>query len=200
MEKNAVIQKRKQHLMQELGLSQKCIRSLHKTTHALCDRTKADLCIKNLRSLGFNDPLELIERNPTLLSRKVETIRARFYMLRVWMPIFDRSVDLYAILSARPQLWSVSKKKLLTILLLLLNVRKEVTPKRICNIITLNLENVLIAYMQNPELDCLDLHRLVRTGNYEMQRPIEFKKKYILDNQEYLPEDVFVVYKDFYCR
>lgn len=137
----AEIEKRKKFLVETIGLSADCVESMQKTTNALCDLKKAQRRIENFKTLGFDSPLELIENNPTLINRKDNTVSRRFKLVQTWMRRFSRKINVHKLFDRRPQLWSVGKDKLAVIFLLAAEISSGVTPERICNLITLNLED-----------------------------------------------------------
>jgi hypothetical protein len=192
-----VIKERRIALIEDIGLSKKCVDMMQKTTRTLCDPQKAKRRIKNLRNLGFDLPIDLIESNPTLINRKVSTVDRRFRMVQLWMETFNKKVDIHELFYRRPQLWSVGGNKLLIIFLLCTKINGGVTPERICNLITLNLEDLLITFMLNQKKDCVTIHRLTRERRHDViERHLskQKKQKTVLEGGGKLPKIIYAEY------
>ncbi len=190
------IEKRKKFLKK--NISDKCVGRFAKIDKNLCPIDKMQRRLDNLYELGF-DAKKLAEKNPTILRRTRMNVRLRFFYIGATFGKFDPETDIKHFFMTRPQLWSVGANKLNVIVELTKTVSRNVTPGRFCNIITLNLEDVLLAYINGYGDDLIDLHREAR--NYKAKKmSLKEKRKKIINHCKKLPQEVFALYKKFFLR
>ena len=184
---------RKGFLINEIGLSPECVTSIGKMSSSLCSVKKALNRLKNLQDLGFDPAIDFIENDPTLIVRRSGTVQERFFIAKNWMECFDGSVDIHELFRTRPQLWSVGRDKFHVVFLLVKKIKGGVTPERICNIITVNLENLLITFAINREKNCKDIYRIAsNVKNKGIRR--EIKQGMIINLRKKLPKEVYEEY------
>ncbi len=154
---------RRRLALRDLGLSERAINILHKRAPQLCDAEIARRRIENLRKIGFTDPLSVVESQPFVLMRSEKVITDRIAFWRSWCSILDPHVSIFDISQCRAQIFSAMTQKVHIIFLITQYIQKEVTISRICNIVTLNIESVLIAFAKNPKVDLLKLRHIAKT-------------------------------------
>ncbi len=189
------INERQRQLIDDIGLSSQCVDVLRDSTRSLCSPTKVERRMNNLDELGF-DARAFVEINPTILHRKRTTVIERFFVITSWFKSIDVNADVIGLLLYRPQLWSVGEKKLTTLFLLSRSIQSGVTPTRICNMITINLEDILLAYINECNCDFVQLRYAASQYNKEKTLSKEVKKKFIVAYHDKLPNGVY----DFYQR
>lgn len=193
------IDKRQHQLIDDIGLSSHCVDALRGNTRSLCSPTKAERRIVNLDKLGF-DARVFVEINPTILHRKRATVTERFSIITKWFKSIDINVDVIELLLHRPQLWSVGKKKLVTIYLLSGHIHAGVTPERICNLITINLEDILLTYISGSNCDFVKLRYEASRYNKRKTLSKVVKRKFIVSYHDKLPKDVYDFYEKSYIQ
>lgn len=154
---------RRRLALRALGLSERAINTLQKRAPQLCDAGIACKRIENLRKIGFTDPLLVVESQPFVLMRSEKVIADRIAFWRVWCSIIDPHVSIFDISQCRAQIFSAMTQKVHIIFLIAQYVQKEVTILRICNIVTLNIESVLIAFAKHSKADLLKLRHIAKT-------------------------------------
>jgi len=168
-------------LVNQLGLSEECIAAFKKHTPHLCDFTKAQQRVDNLNKLGFRGK-EIIERNPSLLSRKTDTVSYKFYKVQAWFGSIDPDIDMHKLFVQRAQLWSVGEKKFFICCSLACIIGRGVTVGRLCNLLTLSVEDVLLAYIEGAYYDFSVLcfvARKKRKVNSSKEEKIKCIKEYL---------------------
>lgn len=188
----ADILERKAFLIDTIGLSQMCVQKMRKITNALCCSEKVEQRIENLKSLGFSDPVTFLEVNPHMIFRTRKTVTKHFWLARAWLVLFDRDIDIHALLQSRSQLWSVSENKLIVVSLLAAHCLEGISPGRVCDLITLNLENLLLTYTEHPKAGCGLLCKIARK---QPKTSLDQKRKLIMNQKAFLPPIVFTQYK-----
>jgi hypothetical protein len=183
---------RQQGLVNEIGLSESVIEKFQKITKNLCDVTRAQRRIQNLKDLGF-DVENFVVSNPKILIRKSVTVRRKFKIVRAWFLKLGIDEDLYKLFEARPQLWSVSPRKLHIICLLAINM-EGVTAGRICNMVTLNLESIICTFADEQSINFQELFTSVRRRDRDMYMSDVTKHQYIIQHEYALPKLVYKKY------
>lgn len=193
------IDERQRQLIDDIGLSSQCVDALRDGTRSLCSPTKVERRMHNLDEIGF-DARTFVEINPTILHRKRATVTERVSTITDWFKGIDVNADVIELLLYRPQLWSVGRQKLMTIFLLSNYINTGVTPERICNMITINLEDILLTYINGCNFDFVQLRYKAARYNKKKKLSKFAKKRVIVLYRDKLPKDVYDFYEKSYIQ
>lgn len=189
------------YLIDELGLLPGSVRYLEKYAPTLCDLVTAQRRYDHLARLGFVDPRAFINNNPFVIMRSCENVAEKFHLWKDAIAQFDLQVDIYQLLDERVQILSASSQKARMIFLLAKHVAHDVNADRLCNIVTLNLEDVLLAYINYTCQSFFDLCGKARKMRKEMKgKPVQFKRGIVMYMHKKLPPDVESAYRKSLLR
>ncbi|MFA5985916.1 MAG: hypothetical protein WC819_01035 [Parcubacteria group bacterium] len=191
------IEDRRMYLIDELGISPGSVRYLEKYAPTLCDLVTVQKRYDHLVRLGFADPCAFINNNPFIIMRSCENVAEKFHLWKDAIAQFDPHVDIYQLLDERLQILSASSRKARVIFLLAKHLARDVNADRLCNIVTLNLEDVLLAYINYTCQNFFDLCVKARKMRKEMKgKPVHFKRGMVMYMRKKLPPDVESAYRE----
>lgn len=182
------IDARRSALIDQIGLSEEGVSTFEKHTSNLCDLDKAQRRMKNLCELGFDSKM-IVTKNPVILSRKRATVSDKFYKVQAWLSIIDPTINIHKLLVQRVNLWSVGEKKFFIGCSLACIIGRGVTVGRLCNLLTLSVEDVLLAYIEGAHYDFSVLCFVARKKR-KMKSSKEEKNKCIKEHLCLLPHEV----------
>ena len=178
-----------------LGISERAIGKLIRVVENLCDHDIAKRRIENLRTIGYVNPLEMIEAQPFLLMRSEVKVAASIDQWGFWCKIIDSSVSIYELSQKRAQIFSAKIEKVHLVFLLSQFVKKNVTISCICNIVTLNIESVLIGFVRYAGSDLNKIRRAAQHHQLVPQNASWQERALMIRNIRHnLPNSVYVAY------
>lgn len=187
------VERRRQGLL-ALGISKHAVNALHKRYKKLCDHEKARARIDNLARIGFPDPISIVESQPHILLRTEEDVCTKIEVWKKWCHTIDRNVSIYEICRCRPQIFSAMSQKVHVVFLVAQHTT-ESTIQRICNMVTLNIENVLIMFARYRKASFVELHQYARKCTViSRATSVEKRVQIISSVKKLLPRDVYVAY------
>lgn len=168
-----ITREREDYLVDEMGLHSASLQYLKRIAPRLCDGESAKRRILNLYELGFSDPIALINYNPTLIMRRRATISEKVQLWTSWLRRHQLSESVNALSFKYPQMYTASITKLRVIFAISDVVKTNVTASRMCNMITLNVEDILCACLWQKYRD----FALLRLDVIRSMRPLQKMKK-----------------------
>ncbi|MEN8252288.1 MAG: hypothetical protein ABFQ53_01785 [Patescibacteria group bacterium] len=121
----------------------------------------------------------------------------RFFLIQSWLLIFDEEVDAKKLLEECKTLQEVGQRKLVLVFLLAQHIEIEVTPKRICEVIKINIEDLLLLFLEDLKCDFASLTKKVRTTQ-KIDGSLENKQQKIVAKSSKLPKEVFEYYSEYF--
>lgn len=180
--------------LRALGLSDHAITALRKRAKQLCDVQKARARIANLAQIGFVDPMDIVESQPYVLMRSEDEVTARINFWKSWCRIVEPNISIYAISRCRAQIFSAAIEKV-HIIFLISQFVKGTTISRICNVVTLNIENVLLMFARYRDSDLSALHCHARRCKIVNKCTTREERLQLVRNvRDALPRSIYAAY------
>jgi hypothetical protein len=189
---------REKFLVDEVGLLSSSMRYLKMTAPRLCDEQSVKRRIAHLRELGFTDPIALINYNPTLIMRKRKNVGEKVHLWDTWLKKHQLQESVHTLSFKYPQMYSVSIKKLRFMFAISDTVAENITASRMCNMITLNVDDVLCTYLWHDYRDFALLRLDVIRGVSPLTKLSKNKKRLVLIRRmNSLPKVIFGAYHSY---
>lgn len=175
-----IVREREEFLVDDVGILSTSLQYLKRIAPRLCDGETAKRRITHLHKLGFSDPIALVNYNPTLIMRKSASVAEKFQLWTAWLKRHRLPESANALSFKYPQMYTVSATKLCVIFAVSDAVNKNVTASRMCNAITLNLEDILCACIWKTYHDFAILRRDIIRGTNPLGKSSKVKKQEII--------------------
>lgn len=133
------------------GLSKNCINKIKETNYRLVRIGEAKERLDNLKELGFKNLSKLLILNPRVLFRTKKSVKVRFFMVWSYAQSLGEDKNIFYLFMMNRQLWSASLKKLSVVIYIAKEKRATSNFGRLCSMLTLALEDILLVYFQNKE-------------------------------------------------
>ena len=180
--------------MRDLGLSDETITALQNNVPKLCPPEKAYARMQNLTAVGF-DALQFVSAQPFVLIRSEKEVCAKVRCWQKWCADINADVSIHLLSQCRTQIFSAMIEKVNIVFMIAQCIKKNVTVERICNVVTLNMENVLLAFASNRNADLVQLHYKARTQNIVTRKtPLDKRLRLIRNVRDRLPEKIYEEY------
>lgn len=134
------------------GLSKSCLESLRKLNYRLVKKEQAQKRLDNLTRLGFRNLSKLLTLNPSVLFRSEKSVKVRFFMVWGYLQFSKEDKNIFYLFTIRRQLWSAGLGKLAAVILLAKEKKDTANFGRLCSMLTLSLEDILLAHFQDRDL------------------------------------------------
>lgn len=147
----------RENFLLNYGLSRRCLLKLKEINYRLVKKEEAKKRLDNLTKLGFKNLSSLLISNPTVLFRSEKSVKIRFFMIWGYLQFSGEGKNIFYLLTIRRQLWSSGIEKMAMVILLAKEKKDTANFGRLCSMLTLAIEDILLAYFQdkNSSFPCI---------------------------------------------